>query len=403
VYWGLIGVGLLVFFLIELNKESIQTKTFTQKDGLNHVSAMKLFAQYETGEIDNLVCACAKPEGENKIEITYQTIAPNTTYQLYSLCDGFDINSKLETCSSQETCRTDYYYKFLQLVQNFCENAKTFAGKNLKSFFRQKIVSRDLEPDYIVINELLSELETVAEDTSFQVYSPFKLISTLNSINNPLSPSWWDVENQTEIATFMTESSCSCSYDYDCKIGYTDPDTGEDFEKGCDEVTTILSFAGTAVVKYVNDLMNRSDTVSWNRIPWLNDSSCYNDDDEFVGDANTCFIDGLVSEEYFTLGDMIEEGFVPYWNDSSIRNDGYRNYFRVCNPPQCAYTVKAKGEPYEVVTVVLGVYGGISSILSAVYAYTLKQYDARYGKKGKKDKAGATAATTTAAPDTNKE
>jgi hypothetical protein len=120
-YWGLVGLGLLAFFLFELFKESVVTRSISQADGLNFRTARELFDKYETGEIDNLACACNKTSGSDKVEVSYQQLAPGTFYAPYTLCVQGRIQEKFAACESDEECRNQYSYKFLQLINNFCE------------------------------------------------------------------------------------------------------------------------------------------------------------------------------------------------------------------------------------------------------------------------------------------
>jgi hypothetical protein len=233
---------------------------------------------------------------------------------------------------------------------------------------------------------MLDDLATTQEETSFQVYSPFKLISTMNQINNPMSPSWFNLSHVGELTLFQEESQCSCSYDYECKVPMYDVEANTTFSQGCDEVQTLLSFTGRQIALYIGKITNsEAEMVSilWNYVNWISDEACYDDEDNFVGDPDICFKQVSISEQDITLDQMVQVGFIPTWSRASIQFDAWSNYFKACSPPKCDYTEKAKGQPYEVITVVLGVWGGISSIFSAFYDQIMKRYDTKYGKKTK--------------------
>ncbi|CAF1194034.1 unnamed protein product [Adineta steineri] len=75
-------------------------------------------------------------------------------------------------------------------------------------------------------------------------------------------------------------------------------------------------------------------------------------------DANKESIFGLNT----TLSTIIKSGFIEKW----IENINYTLYFNQCAPKLCFYTINKRLNIYYIITAIISVYGGLSTVLSLI-------------------------------------
>jgi hypothetical protein len=69
-----------------------------------------------------------------------------------------------------------------------------------------------------------------------------------------------------------------------------------------------------------------------------------------------------------TIGDILDQLMVEEWNSSSI----YENYYSECQPKQCGYTLTTKNSVIYIVTTVIGLIGGLITVLTFVVPYLVE-------------------------------
>jgi beta-lactamase regulating signal transducer with metallopeptidase domain len=66
--------------------------------------------------------------------------------------------------------------------------------------------------------------------------------------------------------------------------------------------------------------------------------------------------------ENSTIDDLLNQLMVEEWNSSSM----YDNYYSQCQPSKCSYTRTAKNSAIYIVTTLIGLIGGLITVLKLI-------------------------------------
>ncbi|CAF4313438.1 unnamed protein product [Adineta steineri] len=69
-----------------------------------------------------------------------------------------------------------------------------------------------------------------------------------------------------------------------------------------------------------------------------------------------------------TIGDLLEQLFIDPWSSS---NASYSTYFNNCQPVLCSYTVTKRRSRLEIITIITGLIGGLSTVLKLLSPYII--------------------------------
>ncbi|CAF1549821.1 unnamed protein product [Adineta steineri] len=69
-----------------------------------------------------------------------------------------------------------------------------------------------------------------------------------------------------------------------------------------------------------------------------------------------------------TIADVLEQLMVEEWNNSSM----YENYYSECQPSACSYTVTSKNSVIYIVTTLIGLIGGLITVLKLMVPYLVE-------------------------------
>ncbi|CAF1020292.1 unnamed protein product [Adineta steineri] len=69
-----------------------------------------------------------------------------------------------------------------------------------------------------------------------------------------------------------------------------------------------------------------------------------------------------------TVADVLEQLMVEEWNNSSM----YENYYNECQPSYCSYTVTSKNSIIYIVTTLIGLVGGLITVLKLMVPYLVE-------------------------------
>lgn len=87
--------------------------------------------------------------------------------------------------------------------------------------------------------------------------------------------------------------------------------------------------------------------------------------------------------ETSSVGELLDMMMVERWNRTVI----YGNYYDGCSPKECVYTVEKRNDLIHIVTTVIGLVGGLSTILKMILPHLVRiirrQNTARKKDKGK--------------------
>ncbi|CAF1341133.1 unnamed protein product [Rotaria sp. Silwood1] len=82
---------------------------------------------------------------------------------------------------------------------------------------------------------------------------------------------------------------------------------------------------------------------------------------------------------------IVQQLFIEDWN----ANKSFEQYYTGCQPSSCSYIVQIHREPIEVVTALLGIIGGLTTVLKFVISGVMEGRDALIEKCQKKKETSA--------------
>jgi hypothetical protein len=86
---------------------------------------------------------------------------------------------------------------------------------------------------------------------------------------------------------------------------------------------------------------------------------------------NVTALDSSLPSQYFpnsTIKQLLDNLMIEEWNESSM----YDRYYNECQPTQCTYTIETKNAVIYIITTVIGVVGGLMTILKLVVPRLIK-------------------------------
>ncbi|CAF1480785.1 unnamed protein product [Adineta steineri] len=86
---------------------------------------------------------------------------------------------------------------------------------------------------------------------------------------------------------------------------------------------------------------------------------------------NVTALDTSLSNQFLensTIGDILDQLMVEEWINSSM----YENYYDECKPSDCSYTVTSKNSAIYIITTVIGLVGGLITVLKLMVPYLVK-------------------------------
>ncbi|CAF0901103.1 unnamed protein product [Adineta steineri] len=83
---------------------------------------------------------------------------------------------------------------------------------------------------------------------------------------------------------------------------------------------------------------------------------------------NVTALDTSMSSQFLensTIGDILDQLMVEEWINSSM----YENYYSECKPSYCSYTVRTKNSAIYIITTLIGLVGGLITVLKLMVPY----------------------------------
>ncbi|CAF1193506.1 unnamed protein product [Adineta steineri] len=201
--------------------------------------------------------------------------------------------------------------------------------------------------EMIAGNVLLSSTATIFQFTfQYNVYG-----------NRPM----WEGTNY-DVTFFQSDkSSCICREQFTCSTPAVFLDNSNNSSAyfyiidgwyiGCRPIDSLLS---STLKIFYNQAMINSLLRYFNNIP--SNFTCLDANEESIFDLNT------------NLSIIIKSGFIEKW----IQNINYSLYFNRCAPQLCFYTINKRFNIYYIITAIISVYGGLSTVLSLIIPAIVK-------------------------------
>ncbi|CAF4071575.1 unnamed protein product, partial [Adineta steineri] len=115
------------------------------------------------------------------------------------------------------------------------------------------------------------------------------------------------------------------------------------------------------------------------------DQTCINQLQSYLGSStsiNVTALDISLSSQFSensTIADILDQLMVEEWINSSI----YENYYSECQPSSCSYTVTTKNSAVYIITTLIGLVGGLITVLKLMVPMLVKVVRKRMHKEVK--------------------
>ena len=293
----------LLLFLLSLAAALLYAGPFNEetKPTLIHLPTSDKVNELHTQNISTLSCPCSTAAIRRS---KFLTITP----QYHSICSSdyvtpsywINLIKKKDKISKQ--LGTHY-----RILATLCQQAHRFITSAQNEFSADELISVETIPQ----SSFLIQTEALVSTFISEIPADYRRIQKLiirsfgvNQLFNVFTTNWelsfTNEKEQFIVATYprrFSSSNCTCATSFDC----TEP-IRENIDTGC------FPFDGFRLSKFQNISMNE-------------------------------------------LNDQL---FVETWKNDS----NYTNYFEVCHPLECRYTLPDKNNPITMLTTVLGLCGG---------------------------------------------
>ena len=337
------------------------TKTFTvQSPTFEQYS--QLYSQYS----QTLTCPCTQ------ISINYENFI-HIQYTLHQVCTSFFVtdqwlyyfNPFVPTNYFSDDFRWTGPYVF-QALRMFCELTNTTMINSLDGFYSNQYVTASATPEQVfqaqsqqlidqfkssTINSFLLSLSLVRDTTQGNaLFSGTKSNYQLRTYDN-------DIHVQPSSVVY---SSCDCRYSSKCAeqafiFMYPDPEilfSIPDFYMGCYVIEALLQSS----------------------LRCFHNQSCINGLEVYLyppaGTTLTALNSSMQSRYSVssTIESMINNLMIEEWN-ATIR---YTKYYDACRPDKCSYRSDGRNDLIYIITIAIGIIGGLTTVLKFVVPWLVK-------------------------------
>ncbi|CAF0801989.1 unnamed protein product [Adineta steineri] len=321
----------------------------------------KLYNSYSQA----LTCECTQ------ISINYEKFIL-IKYTLHQVCHSDFVTQEwidyLETSSGDYLLKS-YDFRFsgiylFQTISAFCTLVNQTILNQLAQFYSNQYVSASVIPSNIF------QLQTKAFISQFISSSTNEFLLSLSMIRNTtqsnalFSGTLTNYDSYQYYGAFVREpvwyGNCSCYSSAAC----TTPSSIYDLAS----YTVLLSVPGLYAGCYIVESLLQSNLQCFYNQTCINNLQSY-----FIVSSvmNVTALDISLSIQFLensTISDILDQLMVEKWNSSSI----YENYYGECQPSSCSYTVTSKNSAIYIVTTLIGLVGGLITVLKFVVPYLVQ-------------------------------
>ncbi|UJR24147.1 hypothetical protein I4U23_027113 [Adineta vaga] len=346
---------------------------------LEHPSLMTYIDIYE--KYGNIKCPCTDISIPYRIFLVLSPI-------YHQICSSDLVSEKwIEFLYDKQTTTFRSGEDFLgvsfsqfQILKSLCQISLNAINDDLEILYQSQLISDEL------LNQDLFNTQAEADISIFQKITGSKFLrslrfmrsfiignalttaySTFSSMyalyDNSSTPSFYAIE----IIDYVDGNySCSCNYDFSCSkraafynfnssnidnqlnvITYIDG-----WKAGCWPLESLLfstleSFYNETIFNTIVYNINSSVSINYFRTLNISIRSNFN--------RNT------------TIQNLVDQFFIENW----LKTLNYSSYFSQCQPQFCQYTINHRAELIYIITSLLGLYGGLSTVLHLIIPYII--------------------------------
>ena len=350
-------VIILLFYLSLINT----TKTV-------HVDTPTLqqYSQIYSSYSQSLTCPC------QKISINYEEFI-SIHYTLHQICSSVFLTDDWFTYlySPDYTGRFTDDFRFLgplafQGISSFCQLVNNTMLNGLKQFYSTQYVSSVVLP----MKLFQLQVESVVEQFRLSTTNNFLLSLTLNRNTTQTNAIWSGLNTNhklyldgwgTQLISYtMTYEGRSCGQS-------SEPTTAAGIYF-FPNITVLFTVPGFRRGCFIVEALLQSD------LRCFYNASCINELEKYLLPQyaiNVTALDDSLSSNYLpnsTIQQLLDHLMIEEWNVTHM----YDRYYNACQPTECTYNVEARNAVIYVVTTLIGIIGGLTTVLQFIILSSVK-------------------------------
>ncbi|CAF1453467.1 unnamed protein product [Adineta steineri] len=323
----------------------------------------QLYASYP----QTLTCPCTK------ISITYDKFL-HFQYTFHPVCNSvFVTNQWFDYLfkSYQNIIVSVFDFRAtstatFQALNSFCELVNQTIVNRLVQFYASDYISASVISSQIFqvqTESLISDLkQTITNDFTLS-FSTIRKTTQSNALLTGQLTNYYLYQSSSSILTFTYPQSygnCSCGSSATCISQSSIIDVYSN--------TVYLYVPGIYIGCYVIESLLQSD------LRCFYNQSCIDELQPFLASFSQMNVSALDKSllvrfmENSTVQEMMDELMIETWNSSIM----YESYYNECQPSQCSYTVDTKNDAIYIITTLIGLVGGLITVLKLMVPRIVK-------------------------------
>ena len=348
-------VIILLFYLSLINT----TKTV-------HVDTPTLqqYSQIYSSYSQSLTCPC------QKISINYEEFI-SIHYTLHQICSSVFLTDDWFTYlySPDYTGRFTDDFRFLgplafQGISSFCQLVNNTMLNGLKQFYSTQYVSSVVLP----MKLLQLQVESVVEQFRLSTTDNFLLSLGLNR-NTTQTNALLSAQHTNYFPYISNGRLFFFSMDYDNRSCFEsgEPTTAAGIYDDRNN-SAVLMIPGFLQGCFIVEALLQSD------LRCFYNASCINELEKYLLPQyaiNVTALDDSLSSNYLpnsTIQQLLDHLMIEEWNVTHM----YDRYYNACQPTECTYNVEARNAVIYVVTTLIGIIGGLTTVLKLIIPRLVK-------------------------------
>ncbi|CAF1308194.1 unnamed protein product [Adineta steineri] len=263
-----------------------------------------------------------------------------------------------------DTFRTTGTFVF-QALSTFCVLVDETISNSLTQFYSTQYVSAYVTPEKVFQLQIEAFISQFILSTTNQFLLSLSMIRKTTQSNALLSGQLTNYRVYLDVHdNFTTQSAryndCTCTSSATCINQYV--------VINYPNFTQIFLLPGLYTGCYITESLLQSSLECFYDQVCLNTVQLYLQSSAFI---NVTALDISLSVQFLensTVADILDQLMVEEWINSSI----YENYYNECQPSGCSYTVTSKNSAIYIVTTLIGLVGGLITVLKLTVPMLVK-------------------------------
>ena len=334
-------------------------------------SSFQRYLQFASRFSKTLTCPCTK------ISINYEKIL-RVTYNLHQVCTSdfvtenwTDYLSLQSESVSNFDCRATSVFTF-QSLRILCQSVNTTITDSLNSFYSSQYITASVTPSEIFQSQTESLVQQFISSTTNTYRLSLQMIRDTTQANALLSGLeknynlYVEYGKPTVLIAVQTYSGCDCAA-----------------KATCVQQSAIYAYPSQTVLFNVPG-MNVGclplEALLQSSLQCFYNQTCIVQLQLYIystAPMNPRALNSSLQSQYLpnaTIQLLLDQLMVERWNWSSM----YESYYGECQPEECSYTYETKNDAIYIITTVIGLFGGLVTVLKLIVPYVVKLVRRKY-------------------------